>query len=456
MEYIVLSIYFLVILFISTRAAKKIKNSDDFYAAGKKAGSKSVMGSLLATILGGSAVIGTVNFSTTHGWASAWFMICAALGLLALIPFVSKARKFANYTITELIGNFYGSQARKFANILIPIAWTGVTAAQIIAAGKILNAYAGIDYTFAALGAGIIFITYTIVGGQKSIVRTDALQAIWLIAALVLIFIYVLLFKPASLETVSIPEFPFNSTFSAFDLIMMLFTYSTTFLVGPDIYSRIFCAGSDQKAQKALLVSASVLIPMAFLLAFLGTQATSIFPNEAFKSQSALVLLVKTVLPHWAVGIVIVGLLSAVMSSADSILLTAASLFSDLRGKDLKDKSSIRHTRYSILGIGIISIVISLWYSNVIGIFLLALAVFSGAFIVPVLFGLMGYKIRNNTFAITAMITGAAMAFIGKVLAINGYKFFGDIFVLSAFFTNGIILLLPLAIRKLRLAASSN
>ncbi len=452
MEYIILSLYFLLIVIISAIAAGKIKNSNDFYAAGKKAGSKSVTGSLLATILGGSAVIGTVNFSTSHGWASAWFMLCAAIGLLALIPFVSKARKFANYTITELIGNFYGTESRKFANILIPIAWTGVTAAQIIAAGKILNAYAGIDYTLAALGAGVVFIGYTIAGGQKSIVKTDFIQAVFLITAILLIFAYVVAFKPSVDISISVPQFPFNTTFSPFDLIMMLFTYSTTFLVGPDIYSRIFCAGSDRKASKALLFTSLILIPMAFILAYLGTQAAQIFPPEAFQSQSALVLLVKNIIPHWAVGFVIVGLLAAVMSSADSILLTAASLISDLRGKDLQNKSSIKHTRFSILIIGTISIIISLWYSNVIGVFLMALAVFSGAFIVPVVFGLLGYKCRSHSFAIAGMLTGALMALAGKVLVIYGYKYSGDVFVLSAFFANGIIILFPSLIRRVKLA----
>ncbi len=452
MEILILIVYVILLVVISVSSSKKINNSNDFYAAGKKVGYKGVFASLLATILGGSAVIGTVNFSTSHGWASAWYMLCAAIGLLSLIPFVPKARKHANYTISELIGNFYGRQARKFANILIPIAWTGVTAAQIIAAGKILNAYAGIDYTYAAIGSGAVFIAYTIAGGQKSIIKTDALQAGLVIASICLIFIFVYSSKPIQIVPVQTLAFPFNSTFSPFDLIMLLFTYSTTFLVGPDIYSRIFCAGTDKNASKALLFSAFVLIPMAFMLAYLGNQAAHLFPADAFKSQSALILLVKSVLPLWAVGIVIIGLLAAVMSSADSILLTAASLISDLRGKNLQANSSIRHTRVSILSIGIISISISLWYSNVIGTFLIALSVFSGAFIVPVIFALMGYKCRSSIFAVSGMVVGASMALAGKILGISGYKFAGDILVLSAFVANGTLILAPTLIRRLKLA----
>ncbi len=439
-----------MLIILSFRAYKKIKGSDDFYAAGKNVGYKGVWGSLLATILGGSAVIGTVNFSTDHGWAAAWFMLCAALGLLMLIPFVPKARKFANFTITELIGNFYGNNARRFANILIPIAWTGVTAAQIIAAGKILNAYAGIDYFYSALGAGVVFIAYTMAGGQKSIIKTDAMQALLLIASIGVIFAFVLNSETTQSQNIEILQFPFNQSFSVSDLIMMLFTYSSTFLVGPDVYSRIFCAGSDKSASKALLLTALVLIPIAFVLAYLGIEATMLFPADLFKSQSALVLLVKSLLPAWAVGIVIVGLLAAVMSSADSILLTAASLITDLRGKNLKERSSIKHTRLSIFAVGTVSILISLWYSNVIGIFLIALAVFSGAFIVPVLLGLMGYRSGNNKFAVAGMFCGAVLALAGKLLALYGYNGIGDNLVLSSFFANGLIIILPSLLRRLQ------
>src|SRR5680860_796548 len=126
---LIIIIYFLAVLLVGLFSYFKIKTPADYYVAGKKAGLIPVSGSLLATILGGSAILGTIELSQKTGWAALWFLICASLGLFILIPLSKYVTRFGNYTLPELLGFFYGKKAATIASVIIPIAWLGIVAA---------------------------------------------------------------------------------------------------------------------------------------------------------------------------------------------------------------------------------------------------------------------------------------------------------------------------------------
>ena len=77
---LIITIYFLGVLAVGIVSYFKIKTPDDYFVAGKRAGLIPVSGSLLATILGGSAILGTIELSQKLGWPALWFLFCASLG----------------------------------------------------------------------------------------------------------------------------------------------------------------------------------------------------------------------------------------------------------------------------------------------------------------------------------------------------------------------------------------
>ena len=273
MTEIIIGIYFLVVLGVGIYSSFKIKNPDDYYVAGKKASLIPVSGSLLATILGGSAILGTIELSQEIGWAALWFLFCAAAGLFALLPLAKKVKRFGHYTLPELLARFYGSKAEKVASVVIPLAWIGIIAAQIIAAAKLINSLGYLNYTNGVIISSAVFIIYTLLGGQLSILKTDMFQALLIIAGLLALTFFA--FKQPEIKTIQPLKFSvlFNAGFSPIDLFILLLTYSVTFVVGPDIYSRIFCAKSEQIARNSILLVAVVLILFMFVLTFLGVSS---------------------------------------------------------------------------------------------------------------------------------------------------------------------------------------
>ena len=91
---ILLNLYLIGTLAIGYNSVKKIKSSSEFFIANKEAGVFQTAGSLLATVLGSSAILGSVASAYSTGWAGAWFMLCASIGLTILLPLIKYFKGF--------------------------------------------------------------------------------------------------------------------------------------------------------------------------------------------------------------------------------------------------------------------------------------------------------------------------------------------------------------------------
>ncbi|HKL32616.1 MAG TPA: sodium:solute symporter family protein [Tangfeifania sp.] len=425
----IIIIYFILILLIGVYSAFKIKSPSDYYVAGKNAGWLPVSGSLLATILGGSAILGTIELSQQTGWPALWFLFCAALGLFVLTPLAKYVRRFGKYTLPELLGHFFGKRAEFISSVIIPVAWLGIVAAQIIAAAKIIAGLDAISYSQAAIISGAVFILYTLIGGQLSILKTDTLQSVLIVFGLsALTFVSLQKNGTGTFETLHFGSL-FNATFSMLDLIILMLTYSVTFVVGPDIYSRVFCAKDEKTATRSIFTVALILLPISFLLTYLG-----IFSGES--GEKEILAFAHTLLPGWFYGLFLAALLSAVMSSADTTLLTSSLILSELISGNPDKKNSLKMTRILIVVLGGLSIVLALFVTSILQSLLLALTFFSGAFVVPMLAGLLKLKVVKPQLT-AAVLAGGFVALAGKIINVWGDSLVGNLVIIAAFLVNG-------------------
>ena len=452
---VALIIYLVFLIAIAVRSALRVKDIPDFFVARKGASAKAVAGSLVATILGGSAVIGAVDSGTRLGGAASWFMLVGALGLVALIPFAGRAYTHGKYALPDLVENLYGKVPRLVASIVIPVAWTGIVAAQIIAAAKLLMTFTPLDYTTAAVVSAAVFTGYTLAGGQLSILRTDFLQACLIVLGLVVLASFAL-FGDGSASTATsfnnllqgAPAFPFNENFSLLDLFLLILTYGTTYTAGPDIFSRVFCAKNVVTAKKAIAMAACTLVPIAFVIGFLAVYGVSLENVQGAR----ITAIANAVFPPVLIPLFALALLSVVLSSADTTLLSSSVIICRLfrLGSDGVVESrklglgELARARIVILLNGIVALLLALVFTDIIGTLLLALAVYAGAFTVPILWGLLGLKAKPK-FVAAAIVAGGLLALSGKLCpALPGTlgAHTGDILMIAAFALNAAILAL--------------
>ena len=437
---IALIVYLIFLILIAVRSARHVKDIPDFFVARKGAKALAVAGSLVATILGGSAVIGAIDSGARLGGAATWFMLVGALGLLALIPFAGRAYQHGKYALPDLVENLYGKGPRLVASLVIPVAWTGIVAAQIIAAAKLLMTFTSLDYTAAAIIAAAVFTGYTLAGGQLSILRTDFLQACLIILGLVVLAGFALAGDENAAPSLSAilqgaPSFPFNTNFSPLDLFLLILTYGTTYTAGPDIFSRVFCAKDTVTAKRAIAMAALTLIPVAFVIGFLAVYGVSLGDVQGAR----ITAIANQVLPQPLIPLIALALLSVVLSSADTTLLSSSVIICRLFSL-----GSLSRARIIILLNGIVALLLALVFTDIIGTLLLALAVYAGAFTVPILWGLIGLKAKPK-FVAVAIMAGGILALAGKLCpALPGElgSHTGDILMIAAFVVNGVILAL--------------
>lgn len=428
LQLIIISAYFVAMVIIGLVSRRKARGIDDFFVAGRKGSTLLITGSLLATIVGGSATVGMAGLGFSRGLTGAWWLLVGSVGLVVLgLFFAKKVRGFGLYTLPELVAKQYDSRVSLAASVLIVVAWVGVIAAQIIASGTILG----------VLGVGTpqlwmvvftaIFITYSVLGGQQAVIRTDAVQMGIILVGIFSGLALVLsrlggwggLINSLSAEHFT---FPVSPQFSGQDLISLLLLVGLTYVVGPDMYSRLFCAKDSTTARRSAFWAALIIIPIAFGITLIGMGASALFPG--ISPEQALPVIITEVLPPFVGGVVLAALLGALMSSADTCLFSAGTILTvDVIGrfrKSLNPAKTLFYSRWVMVIIGVASLLLALVMKGVISTLLFAYTVYTAGIILPVIIGFYKDRLRVTPLgALVAIIGGGVAALTSKILEIE-------------------------------------
>ncbi|MBN1862818.1 MAG: sodium:solute symporter family protein [Dehalococcoidales bacterium] len=427
LQLVIIAVYFLVMVIIGVVSRKQAKGADDFFVAGRKGSTLLIAGSLLATIVGGSATVGMAGLGFSRGLSGAWWLLVGSIGLVVLGVFLAKkVRAFGLYTLPELITKQYDRRVGLAASVLIVVAWVGVIAAQIIASGTILGTLGIGTPTLWMVIFSAVFITYSVLGGQQAIIRTDAVQTGIIIAGVFggLALVMSRLGGWSGLAG-ALPaghfSFPVSPGFSGYDLVSLLLLVGLTYVVGPDMYSRLFCARDTKTARKSVLWAALIIVPVAFGITLIGMGASALFPQ--IPAEQALPVIISEVLPPFLGGVVLAALLGALMSSADTCLLSASTILTvDIVGafKPLGPAKTLSYSRWAMVIMGAAALSLALALNGVISALLFAYTIYTGGLIMPVLVGFYREKFRvTPRGALAAIIGGGSAALVSKILAIK-------------------------------------
>jgi len=420
--------YSLAMIAIALGARKKARTQNGFFVAQRQANTALITGSFVATAVGGSVTVGMAGLGFGQGLTGVWWLLVGSIGLVLLGTFFAKkVRGAALYTLPELVEKQYGRRVGLAASILIVIAWIGVVAGQIVAAGTILSIF--------GIGSGVswmvvftvVLVAYTVIAGQLSVIRTDLIQAVVVCLG---VFVTLALFLPQAggLDGLrfSLPQdffsFPVSSQFDWKALLSLLILVGATYVVGPDMYTRLFCARNGRTAQKAAFLSASAFIPLAFAIALIGMGARVLYPH--ISPEQAFPQLISGVLSPWLGGLVLAALVAALMSSADTCLLSQGVILTqDIIKRflpSLSEKGTILLTRLNIIVLGLLALGLAMVLKGVITSLLFAYTVFTCGLVVPVIAGFYKDKLKvTPQGALAALIGGGTIGLLGKIPSLD-------------------------------------
>jgi SSS family solute:Na+ symporter len=434
-----LIIYFLVLGFICVRDLFKVKNFDDYVVAGRKQTAPFVFMSLMATVLGASATVGIAARAESIGFAAFWWLAVGAIGFWFQAAFLSKpVHNLDVRTLPEIAEKTVGKTGRKLVALIIAVSWIGIIAAQFAAVAGFIGLVLGHDAgTRSVLITAGIVIVYTLLGGQLSVVRTDALQfgilTLGFFAAAVYLFggfsgienaIQIATGTAAhSVESAGLATFGnfnlLNEKFGFADLAMMLFTVGGAYFLGPDVISRNLVAKDASSARKAVVTGSFAILVFSVVIVLLGMWAATYAPDTASSNAAGAVnplfRLASGVLPLPLAALLSVGLLSALLSSADTCLINSAAIL----GSDIMNTRRISVVRLLVVAIGVIATFLALQGKDIIGLLMMAYSVYTPGIVAPLAVAIIAHKKFNikKSLWYAGVIVGGLFGLIPAILA---------------------------------------
>lgn len=424
---IVLSIvaYILVMLFISAWLRKRVKNDTDYLLAGRKMGASLIAIMLLATNFGGAFVLGTSQDAYSWGFAAIAFALGICVGLVFLALFTAKpARNGGFVTVPGFLQHRFNSRAvRSIASVLSIVALTGILAGQVGAVASALTAI-NLEYTIGAIVGTAIIVVFTVLSGMWGVAVTDAIQFVVIVIGLLLVTVIAVSaaggFSAISEEFTSAgieqPFNPLNQGWSFFlGAAVPVIVHKN---VGQDIFQRVFSANTAGAAARGAAIAGVLTALFAVVPALAGMSTRVLFPNLD-PDVGAIPTLIAEVLPEWVAGILIAAIISAVVSTADALLLAAVSNISDdflLRITRIRNRSTLqlRWSRITTIGLGVVGLVFSLVVPDIIKVLTMAFTIYGSGVFVPFILG-MFTKLGGRWSAIAAMATGGITAFVAMI-----------------------------------------
>ncbi|MCW7460505.1 SLC5 family protein [Leptospira limi] len=376
---------FLLVLGIGMVAGRKESSSKDYFLGGRSLPWWGIAGSLFGTNISANHLVGMLGIGFSVGFAQSHYEFGSipAIVLLAFV-FLPLFRRKKFFTLSQFLQEKFGKETAKIYSaislILITIQLTG---ALYIGARSFLpflqNLGMSVTYTELVIWIAFTSTIYTWFGGLKSVVYTDVIQT-FLILASGLVLAYLSITRPEvggllelftkeesrmdGLSKMNLylppnhPTLPWTGALSGLFLLHTFYWNTNQYVV-----QRTLGGKSLREARYGILVGGLLKLTVPFFSILTGIAAyqiwsslgetTNIAPDEAF---SKLVVLVVPV-GYGLIGVILAGLLGAIFSSIDSMLHSAATLFTidfykplfEKKGESLSDERQMKSGRMFLL-----------------------------------------------------------------------------------------------------------
>ncbi len=385
---IALVIYLLVFLLISILDIKKISVFTDYAVAGRRQDTFAVTMTLLATTIGASTTIGITDTVYSIGFPGIWWLAFGAIGLMLQALLISeKIRRMNVSTLPELARVMVGKPAEILLAVIIVVSWVGVIAGQLVAMNSLITFAIGKSSKVLFLAVSAIVIVYTLIGGQISVVRTDKVQLFIIIIGITVCFFYLYFVKGGDTYAVMNGVEVLNENYRPVNLFTQFFVIGGVYFLGPDIMSRNFLSKDERTAKNSTVTAGLVLLLFAILITMVGMWLRVNVTPEELGDNKALMYAV-SIIPKVPAVLLVFGLLSAVLSSTDTCLINASTIFV----KDVLGKESIACVRVTVAVMGGLAALLCVTGStDIMSLLSNAYSIYTPGVIMPLLVAIVAY-----------------------------------------------------------------
>ena len=472
LDWLCIALYFVLVFGVAAWAALRQraarKTSAGYFLAGRNAGWFVIGASLFASNIGSEHLVGLAGMGAKSGVAVGQFEIMAGFCLLILgwifVPFYLRS---GVVTMPEFLERRYSPAARWYMAVISIVGYVLTKVSVTIAAGGIVFKWMGIyetikDYAWAQplitvlrwmgitepadcsfwIGALVVVLAtgvYTVLGGLKAVLWTDLLQCFVLIGGSVAVTVAGLmqvggwnnLVEAADSGSLSLwkpisdPDFPWTGLIFGIPVIGVWYWCTDQFIV-----QRVLAARNEDQALKGTLFAAYLKQLPLLIFVLPGVMAAVLAASGELKLEqpdAALPAMVGALLPAGLKGLVIAGLLAALMSSLSSVFNSCSTLITwDIYKKMVPDASERKLvlvgqiSTVALVAFGLLWIPLMKHVSDALYVYLQNVQAYISPPVTAVFLVGVCWRRANALGAITSLIAGFVLG-MGK-LALQLYK----------------------------------
>ena len=445
-----LAIYIIAMLFFGYLGMRRVKSSDDFAVARSSYGPIFLAFALTATAASGGTFLGLPAIGYKYGLSSLWYAtlypLGTYLGLLLCLRGIRRAgANFGTRSLPEYLGDRFDSEAIRICVALFSMLLLFYLAAQLLGGAVMFNKMMGLDLMTALIVTAVIVMIYILVGGAHADILTDGVQgALMLLLAIAVLIMFLVGFGvEGGLKTVLaqvekqdpnlVSAFNPDSQIldSKWDAIAILIMHLPLGLL-PHVANKLWALKSDQDQNRFITLSFlfGMLLPLITVggilaRAVLGPEllVEGASPNDAIPA-----LFIAT-MPNWLAALIGAGVLAAIMSTADGLIVSTSQIFAnDIYRRSIVPRLPIRPGDADIDRVALVisrlatAVVVVLaiwlaWQSQTMNLAILIAAGVGGmvsAISGPIFTGIL-WQGTTRTGALSGVFAGASVFFVAKL-----------------------------------------
>ncbi len=439
---LIFALYLLFMVGIGAIYYNRTVNLSDYILGGRKLNSWVTALSSQASDMSGWLLLGLPGYAYLAGMESIWIAVGLAIGTYLNWKFVARRlRKYTQVagdaiTLPVYFENRFRDNTKSLriiSALLILIFFLFYTSSGLVAGGKLFSTVFDVPYLTALTIGTFVIISYTFLGGFMAVCWTDFVQGMLMILAIILVPVAGIREIGGYSSTIDIirsidPKLldPLVSTggeMISLIAIVSLLAWGLGYFGQPHILVRFMAIQRSEQIKKARFIAMVwVVISLAFAV-FVGMVGMAMLPGvlDNAASETIFMEMVNELFHPFIAGVLLAAILAAIMSTADSQLLVAASAFTEdiytlVFKQDASEKELVWMGRFAVIGVSLIAYYLALNpESSVLDLVSYAWAGFGAAFGPTILFSLFWKRMTRNA-ALGGLISGGLMVIIWKQL----------------------------------------
>jgi SSS family transporter len=453
---VVLTVIVAALLAVSIGQVRKVHTKTDYLVAGRSLPAYVLVFTLLSSWIGAGSLFAGAENAFRNGFAALWGPAGGWAGLLIIYFVAPRARKFAQFTIPDLLEERYNTTARILGTIAILFAYTAITSYQFRAGGDIMHLiFPAIAKTQGTVIIAAFVIVFTALAGMASVAYMDVVIGM-LISVIGFIALPVLFGRIGGWAGLhgALPATHFT-LFGEWGLggdggvaggirdnrealIRALEYFFPTFLLmigNQSMYQKFFSAKSEKDASVAVVgwvFGTVVLETLIVTLAVVGSAlfARALVPAPDFAPREIIPFTARHFLPPLVGALLMGAVFAKVISTANNYLFSpATNLINDVYTRFLRPNASQKNvllvSRFLVVGLGIWALLQAIKLTSVLAKAMYAYTIYSAA-ITPVVMAAFFWRRATREGAVGCLLSGTVITVAWDTLRTHLPKMIGE------------------------------